>query len=62
MDTSVKSKYSAKSKKDEHGTYPVWMSKRKVAQEKTKKKKVPKKTEFGVTKYKAGKMKKKKKF
>ena len=31
MDTSGKPKtYSSKTKRDEHGTYPAWMSKRKI--------------------------------
>ena len=46
MDISVKSKFSSSSLKDEHGNYPAWMSKRKMAKlgKKTKPKKfAPKK-------------------
>lgn len=50
MDTTLKSKHSKRSFKDENGQYPAWMSKRKVAQVKNKKKKVPKKAEGKVLK------------
>ena len=37
MDTSGKPKtYSSKTKRDEHGTYPAWMSKRKIQNLKSK--------------------------
>ena len=39
MDCSAKSKtYSTKTKRDEHGTYPAWMSKRKIQNLKSKSK------------------------
>jgi hypothetical protein len=41
MDTSVKSQFSSKTFKDQHGNYPKWMSKAKI--EKLKKKSSKKK-------------------
>ena len=39
MDCAGKAKmFSAKTKRDEHGTYPAWMSKRKIQQSKSKSK------------------------
>ena len=43
MDTSAKLKYSKKSLKDEHGNYPVWMSMRKIQNQKKKNKAAAKK-------------------
>ena len=40
MDTSAsRPKHHARSLKNEHGNYPVWMSQRKIKQQKDKKKK-----------------------
>ena len=59
MDTSVKSKFSAKTLKDEHGNYPVWMSMRRIKNQKRKNKSGPK--QQGKARSSLGKVSKKKK-